>query len=470
MKKFFEKNDIVKMLLVVLLVVVICSWIMPASYFESGSLVTDEIQRVGIFDIATYGSLGFYYFPTIFVFIFAVGMFYKILGSTRAYDTLTTNIANKLKGKEKIFVGINILVYGLLANVVSEHLVFLMLIPFTISILAKLKVNKVSALAATFGGVLLGVLSNTYSSNIVGYLADAEAGLGVAYGYEFLSHLILFIISYLLLTFLTFKKMDDTKAEEVKDMFISEQKPTDKKIIVKTLGLGIILGFVFVVSILAFIGWDTVFGINFFADLHEKITTATIGDHTIFYYLLGSTGNTPTFHAFGSWDLFGLLALMMIGVGLVKFVYRISLNKIIDSAKDGAIKICKPLGVVFMCYAILAIALTFPTVSYVINWILGLGSNIFTQLISSIIGGLMIPDFHYNTLNIASAFSTASNVNTAAMAYQFGYGIVSFIAPTSVILVAGLSMLDIKFKDYFKFIWKFLVAIIVVVIVILIIA
>ena len=37
MKKFFEKNDIIKMLLVVLLLVVVASWIMPASYFESGS-------------------------------------------------------------------------------------------------------------------------------------------------------------------------------------------------------------------------------------------------------------------------------------------------------------------------------------------------------------------------------------------------------------------------------------------------
>jgi len=470
MKKFFEKNDIIKMLLVVLLVVVVASWIMPASYFESGKLVTDEIQRIGIFDIATYGSLGFYYFPTIFAYILCVGMFYKILGSTKVYDSLTTNIANKLKGKEKVFVGINILVYGLLANVVSEHLALLMLIPFTISILAKLKVNKISALVATFGGVLLGILTNTYSSNIVGNLANSETGLGVAYGYEFLSHLILFIISYLILTFLTFKKMDDTKAEEVKDLFIAEPKAETKKVKVKTLGLGIILGFVFVVSILAFIGWDTAFGITFFTDLHEKIISATIGDNTIFYYLLGSTGQTPTFHAFGSWDLFGLIALMIIGLLLIKFVYRLSLNKIVDEAKNGLVKIIKPFGIVFMCYAIVAIALTFPTVSYVISKILGLGSNIFTQLISSIVGGLIIPDFHYNTINIASAFSTASNVNVAAMAYQFGYGIISFIAPTSVMLVFGLSMLDIKFKDYFKFIWKFLLALIVVVIAILIIA
>ena len=50
---------------------------------------------------------------------------------------------------------------------------------------------------------------------------------------------------------------------------------------------------------------------------------------------------------------------------------------------------------------------------------------------------------------------------------QSTYALTGFIAPTSAILVLGLSMLDIKYSDYFKFIWKFLAALFVVILIVL---
>ena len=52
---------------------------------------------------------------------------------------------------------------------------------------------------------------------------------------------------------------------------------------------------------------------------------------------------------------------------------------------------------------------------------------------------------------IASMFT---NLNAPLFLQYSIYGLVQLIAPTSVILVAGLTYLDISYKEYLKNIWK----------------
>ena len=68
---------------------------------------------------------------------------------------------------------------------------------------------------------------------------------------------------------------------------------------------------------------------------------------------------------------------------------------------------------------------------------------------------------------VGSAFATFKDANVAALILQATNGIIKFFAPTSAILMFGLSMLDIKYKDYFKYIWKFLLAITVITLIVL---
>ena len=83
MKKFFEKHDLFKMVMIVLLLVVLFSWIMPYTFFNGTDFVTQEITRVGLFDISTYSMLGFYYFTTVFIFLFVVAGLLVYLGSRK---------------------------------------------------------------------------------------------------------------------------------------------------------------------------------------------------------------------------------------------------------------------------------------------------------------------------------------------------------------------------------------------------
>ena len=98
MKKFFEKHDLFKMAMIVLLLAVVFSWIMPYSYFNNGAFDTTQgITRIGFFDLSTYGLLGFYYFTAFFIFLFVLTGFYKLVGSIPAYQAMTNAIANVFK-------------------------------------------------------------------------------------------------------------------------------------------------------------------------------------------------------------------------------------------------------------------------------------------------------------------------------------------------------------------------------------
>ena len=100
MKKFFEKHDLVKIALGMILLTVILTWIIPQGNFNGAELVTNGISRIGIFDLFTYGLLGMYYFTVMVTFLFVLGAVYQYLSDLPAYQNLTSSIAKKIKGKE----------------------------------------------------------------------------------------------------------------------------------------------------------------------------------------------------------------------------------------------------------------------------------------------------------------------------------------------------------------------------------
>ncbi len=479
MKKLCEKHSLLVGALITLFIAIILSWIFPEAYYSNGKLglsyaekfalfaSTANDTRVGLFDITTYGQLVIYYFTTIFIFAFVVAGFYKLLGSTAAYQKLTDNIAKKFEGKEKIFVGIAALIIACISGVSTEQFAIFALIPFVISILSKLKVDKVSGVTATFGAVIVGILGATYSVRINGQLANTSTGLGVSYGNELLATIVLFVIAYALLMFFTFVRMNKvqgTKENALVDPFMGEEvKAADKKN-VKVLPLVICVIILFVSLILAYIGWESAFGVTAFKDALAWIQDAELFNSKIYSHVLGGT-----LAAFGSWDLFIGGGLILIASMVIKFIYRIPFSKVVEEFVSGFKAIGKPLALLVVVYTVLEISVIYPRVPGLVSLILGMGTNIATIFISSILTTVFAVDFQYVVSLIAGAFSGFSNLNAAAFALQAAYGLVSFIAPTSAILVFGLSMFDISLKEWFKHIWKFLLALLVVIIIILII-
>ena len=482
MKKFFEKHDLFKILTILLVITALLTWVLRYTVFQNGELMTFsetvtgiasimDQSTVGIFDFNTYLLLVLYYFTNVFAFVFVVFAFYKVLGKSKIYDTIVGKISEVFNGKEIIFAGINLVFYGAFASVTNEPFVALAFIPFSISVFAKLKTDKLSALASTFGGVLLGILGATYSGKIVGSLIN-NGGISITYGNELLATIIMAIIALVILMVLIYSRINSKeKLEAVEDKFIDVASVANgkKKVRVNTTSLvftSILLGVFAVVTILAFIPWTT-FNIDTFTKLHESLTNATLFKANYPIVFLGST----TLAEFGSWDLFTVSAFIILITVLFKFIAGVKLDEAVDAVVDGLKMSVKPAGLLVMIYAILVFSVSYPVLPGIIANINKTISADFLKpinwIISGLLTGLFTVDMQYYSSILGGLYSTFAKPNVVAVAMQSAYALAGFIAPTSAILVLGLSMLDIKYTDYLKFIWKFLAGVFVVILVIL---
>ena len=306
-------------------------------------------------------------------------------------------------------------------------------------------------------------------------LVDATNGLGVSYGFELASTVILFVVAYLLLTYFALARMSKiaktNKAEILVDPFATvkveesddkKKKKSVKKRRVSSVGLAIVLSLIFIILILAYIGWESAFNIKVFAEVTDWIKNATLFGENVYSYVLGQA-----VAPFGEWDLLAGAGLLLLASLVIKFVYHIPFDKMLDEYAEGFRIIVKPLAILMMVYLVLEISIIFPTIAYLVDKIMGLGNNVGTLFASGALTSLFAVDFQYTVSTVGSVFLTFKDANVAALILQSAYGVIQFVAPTSAILMLGLASLDIKFKDYFKFIWKFALAILLVIFVIL---
>lgn len=480
MKKFFEKHDLFKILTFLLILTALCTWIFRYTVFQNGELMTFDEKvtgiasimdqsTIGIFDFNTYLMLVLYYFTNIFVFLFVVFAFYKVIGKSKIYNAIVEKISSLFKGKEIIFVGINLVFYGVFTSITAEPLVALAFIPFSISVFAKLKTDKISSLMSTFGGVLLGVLGATYSTKIVGSIINYGL-IGIQLGNQMLATIILAVIALIVLMVLIYNRINSKeKLEAVEDKFIEIPAETKKKTRINTVSLvftSIALVVTAIVLILAFTPWSS-FNVETFTKLHESLTNATLFKSTYPIVFLGST----TLTAFGEWDLFTASAFIILMTIIIKFIANIKFDDAIEGIVDGLKTSIKPAGLLLMVYGILVFSVSYPVLPGIIaninktlsaDWL-----RPFNYVISGVLTGTFTVDMQYYSSILGGLYSTFAKPNVVALAMQAAYALTGFIAPTSAMLVLGLSMLDIKYSDYFKFIWKFLLGLLAVIIIVL---
>ena len=115
----------------------------------------------------------------------------------------------------------------------------------------------------------------------------------------------------------------------------------------------------------------------------------------------------------------------------------------------------------------------YPILPVVVDWISNLadGFNVFLATIGSFITSLFGVEMQYVMSLTGSYYAASYSANTEILAIisQASFGFVSFFVPSSAILMMGLAYLDLPYKDWLKYIWKFLVAMLIVIAVIIVI-
>ncbi len=454
-----KKNDKIKIALIILFFCSLLTWFVSSGTFSAeGAYTSNAISRAGIFDLFLALMYSFYYKIGDIFFLLLLGGSYGVLCKTKSYRKLVDKVVAKVKGREHIFILITNLIMALIISFTNNALIYFVFVPFIVTILLKAGNDRITAIATALGGFFIGVAGMTFGTYGVKYLITAFS-LKYVQGIGF--KIALFVISYILYNLFVilhlnkqYKRVDETEY----DMFNTEEYEEPKKkyqrtSLVPTL---IMIALLTITLIIAYIDWETSFGVKLFTNIETKFENLTVKGIPLLYSFLGST------QAFGAWsDCVGGGTIIFITTFIISLMNGMKIDEFIDNFKDGLFKFSKIILIYVLVYSIFIIIMWYGWPTSIINLLLGKGKfNLFTMILAGIICSFFFIENNYTGYLLGEflAGSFAKKALVTTLVLNSTSAIVMAIAPTSIILMLGLTLLDIPYKKWVQFIWKYVLS------------
>ncbi len=485
MKK--EKNSkygLLKVLGISFLVFAVLSWIIPAGSYNGATFTAGETSPVGLYGLFISPLYSFGIFVQYIVVFLAIGGLYGVMNKTGVYSKIVEGICKKFESKKTLFLIITMILFILFTSLVGSQVALFVFVPLFIAILMTLGYDKITALAATIGSILVGVIGSTYGTGVVfKSFLSMDANNGIIYKAIFLVLVSALYIFFILGKNKIVKKEEviveekpkrgrkkkedvalEKKEDKVKkvDIPLFDGKKEDTKSIIPLIIILILLALVIFVGMF---NWYYTFGIELFDNIYKSLMTLEIGGVAILAKIFGEL---PQIGYFGNYDL---AAILLIASVLIGWIYGNKFNEFIDAFKDGAKKMILPAIYVMFASIIFAVMVnSSANISATItNFLFGLAQK-FNVLVVSIVG--LVGSFFYNDFPylVNGMYGALSNYDAAvypvmSIILNATYGLAMLILPVSVTLIAGLKYMDVSYKEWFKYIWKFLLCALVLVIV-----
>lgn len=462
-----KKYNLFKILGLFFLGVVLLSWLIPASTYSSGSFAQGQLDPIGLIDLIKLpiNTIGNYYQYGLFMLV--LGGFYGIINATGVYSKLVDMTVKVAKKEKLIFLAATISGFALLSAVSGVNYVIFVLVPFFLTVLVLAGYNKLSVLAATVGAILVGNFASIYGFNVSGYL---NYFLQVKINTLLWAKIILFAVSTAALVYFVMineaifnlkekeakkgKKSTKEKVEELELPLYKKVKYNGKGFIPLLVVVGLSMLLLFVST------YNWRYGLNnfLFEELYQSMLSFKVFGFAIFDALIGNV------YPFGYWGQIEVVVVLLLASALIAWIYSFKLDETIEKFIDGVKEMVVPAFYVVMASIVLAYingsagSDMFNTIQH------GLLTftkefNVFTSAIMSLIGSLFYNDFSYFTSvvapNISKAYTDASTYPLAGLVLQTFHGLMMFVLPTSLFLVAGLSMLKVSFVDWIKYVWQY---------------
>lgn len=443
-----KKNyGLFKIIGITFLFYVLLTWFIPVGGYSQGEFVKGDVSPVGLYGLFSSPVYSFAVFIQYFVLILCIGGFYGVLNKTLVYQRIVSFFSKRNKTG---FLIACILINALLVSLFGEVMVVFILLPFFTSVLLKLGYDKLTSIASTVGASLVGGIAS-----ICGNLALYKNYFNLSGNTSLVFNIILFVILIFLFTLFV---IASSKKNKNIDSNVSIPLYVDKKNTKKSIvPFCIIITLSILLIVLGLYNWYHTFNIEIFNTIHEKLTTLELFGIPIISRVFGE------FNAIGFFTNYDLSAILVIASCVIAWVYSIKFNDLIDGFKEGAKEMLLPgvyvvfASLIFSCIATSNSGNISLTIS---NSILNLFKdfNIFTGALTSICGSLFYNDFLYFVYDLHSNLSlySASMMPVILGLFQSVFGVMMFILPVSVSLIFGLKYLNISYKDWIKYIWKFL--------------
>lgn len=480
-KEKSSKYGLLKVLGISFLVFALLSWIIKAGSYSSSTYTADATSPVGLYGLFVDPLYSFGIFVQYIVVFLAIGGLYGILNKTGVYSKMVEGISGAFKNKKTLFLIITIIAFALLSSLVGSQIALFVFVPFVIAILMTLGYDKITSLAATVGSIIVGVIGSTYGTGVVfRSFFGMDANNGILY------KLVLFaVVVALYILFILGKQKKNAKKEIVeeikpkkgrkkKEEILENVKEAIKKVEIplyddnkekkNAIPLVVMFSLLAIIILVGMFNWYYTFDIEFFNKIYESIMSVEVGGVAIFAKIFGEL---PQIGSFGNYDL---AAILIIATVLIGWVYGIKFNDFVDSYKNGAKKMLLPAIYVMFASVIFAVMVNSNTniSATITNFLLGLTDK-FNALVVTLVGlvsSYFFNDFPYMVNSLYGALSTYDTnlYPIISIVLNATYGLAMLILPVSITLIAGLKYMDVSYKDWFKYIWKFLLQVFVLII------
>lgn len=432
----------------------------------------------------------FYYFFDTALFIAVVGGFYGVLNKIPAYKEMVKGIAKKVEDKSKLFVIIMTIVFALVSTLTGLNVILLLVVPMVVSIVLLLGYDKLVALSTTIGGIIIGLVSGIFltvkdpaSMYSVSYTTiDKLVGLESHYA-NIIPKVVLLVLG---LGLLIWYMLSHIKKESKKNtyelskgdaLFVEAKDRTGKKVNeentkkVMKWPLYVVFGLLFVLLVLGYLPWADLFKLEIFNEFHNWLLGLKIGNYQVFTSFISAS-----FSAFGTWANLGNYMIAMVLVVVFAFilmlVYRIKFDDAMDGFMYGVKKMLPATMLVILAYTVLVCSYNHGYVETLINMASDkFGDNALIHSLVTMLGSVTNVDLYYTAngifTSISSTLSDSANLSVYALMFQSLFGLVQIVGPTSILLIVGLSYLEVPYKSWLKYIWRFVVELLIAILVVL---
>lgn len=462
-----KKHNILKVVLISILVVVLCTWLFPSASFNT-ALVEGERMQVGLFDLFSYPLVALSYFGYSFIYVLLIGAFYGVLSKIPAYKELLNKIVKGFKSREWLFLVITMVVITAITSVTGLSFGLLVIFPITISLVLMMGYNKLVAASVTVGSVIAGLIGTTLGSSSVSYLNYL---LNTKITDGMVPKIIVLVVALGLLVFNVLMYAKKTKNNDVQESsLIPSNVEVQKGKKIRIWPLALVFDLTIIILMLGVIDWESVFGLEIFESATSAVTEFSIGGFPIFGKILGSI------NPFGHWSFnVELPVILLLSTIVIGLIYRVKTSDFIENIISGMKKAVYPAAVVLLVFMLLIISTYHPFQLVIVKALLGLtnGLNVVTMTVISFLSSFFSVESVYTAQStipyITSVITKTELYPLIGLIFQSIYGLAMLILPSSAILMATLSYMDIPYGQWLKHIWKLFLEVLVVLLIIFII-
>ena len=457
------KNEkLLRVLSITALIVIILTWLIRSSTYDGYNITLGLVSPVGIWDLFSAFGVATAYFWQAGLFILFVGGFYGVINKTGSLKLLVERIKKKFRGKEKWFLVISIALFMITSSLTGIYFPLFVFIPLFVAIILSIGYTKLSALLCTVGAIIIGNMSLIYN-NLVNQSLYLTGFSNLWY------KLALLALTLGLTTLYVWKTAQMKKGKrEINESMLFLEEGLNKTTVKKRWPLMTTFIALFVLLVLGITPWYNMFGTEMFNKMYGSVMEFSIGNFTIFKNILGQT-----VLPFGQWGMVELLTLLALFSLFMAVAHKLTFRQTAQGFVRGVNKLLPTAIIIVIINIVVVFTLNSGFYTTVMNFLVNLteNMNIATMAFNTFIGSMLVVDNLYFANYIMTITSNLIN-NEASMPLlafigQTMYGSAMLIAPTSLLLLAGLSYIDVPYQEWMKYIWRLLLMLLAVIFIIL---